>query len=445
MNQFVVLTEYTYAGYCSLGSNKDWVACLAVEVNDQNSSPPPLHETTEVVYLSIHGPHGGNLVVDPPKKLTLKQAIRHFTKKCHEKNSKAYKPVPFAPYLPMFGRPFGLSLLASEEGERDHHVAAPSAHVQEDEVSSIFNYQPVIVRDAPLQKIQQLLGTDSYGLSEKVNGERCLLVFDGERLEAYNRRGKRMSAPPVGATHLCQLGCPFVIDGERLTGEMAGHFVAFDLLEWNREAYIGFSYVLRITTLEDAMLKAGLLASLDSTPTLALASANSRVGDLSLLVSIADSQIAPRVIADIQASAGEGIIVRRLDSDYAESPLKWKFVADLDAFAIGVNTGLAEGSLKFGVFRSTDGAVIEIANVRSGFNDNDIRTVRRMIEQGAHPVFRITYLPIRTVGIHLVEPRSGMAFLRTDKDAYQCTTEQFGEEKASDIMQAKPIEGVIGL
>jgi ATP-dependent DNA ligase len=251
-----------------------------------------------------------------------------------------------------------------------------------------------------------------------------------------------MSAPPVGAAHLCQLGCPFVIDGERLTRDLAGHFVAFDLLELNHNVLTSFSYAVRIKTLEETMLQAGLLVSSRSTPTLASARANSTVDDLSLLVSVAGPEIASRVIADIQASSGEGIVVRRLESDYAESPLKWKDVADLDAFVIDVNPGLAEGSLKFGVLRPKDGAVIEVANVRSGFNDDDIRTVRKMLEKGEHPVFRITYLPIRTVGIQLVEPRSGMAFLRTDKEARQCTTEQFGAEKASDIARANQIESV---
>jgi ATP-dependent DNA ligase len=253
----------------------------------------------------------------------MKQAFAHFTKKCREMYGRAYKPVPFAPYLPAFGRPLGLALIAEAgEGQVDGGET-PSANVPEDETAPILGYQAVVVKDAPLKEIQQLLTSDSYGLSEKVNGERCLLVFDGERLTAYNHRGKRMSAPPAGATQLCHLGCPFVIDGERLTRDLAGHFVAFDLLEWNRKAYIGFAYISRMATLEDAMLKADLCISFDSTPTLASARANSTVDDLSLLVSVAGPEIAPRVIAAIQASSGEGIVVRRLEAGYAESPLKW--------------------------------------------------------------------------------------------------------------------------
>jgi hypothetical protein len=442
MKHLLVLNEYTYAGYCSTGGNKDWAACLAVEAEDQVTSPPTIDETTEVVYLSIHGPHGGNLIPDDPKKLSMKQAQAHFTNKCREKDRKAYAHVPFSPYLPVFGSPFGLTLIAEGEGRQSEGSETPTTHVQGGEIVPPLHYQAVALKAAPLAKIQQLLAEGSHCLSQKVNGERCLLVFERGRLAAYNRRGKLMSAPPAGAMHLCQLGIPFVIDGERLTRDLAGHFVAFDLLELDHNVLTSFSYIVRIKMLEQAMLQAGLLVSSRATPTWAEARANSTVHDLCLLVSAAGQDVAPQIIADIQASSGEGIVVRRLEASYAESPLKWKFVADIDAFVIGVNGGVAEGSLKFGMIRPEDGAIIEVGNVRSGFNDDAIRTVRQMLELGERPVFTITYLPVNTIGIQLVEPRSGMTFLRTDKEARQCTTEQFGAEKASDIARAKPVEGM---
>lgn len=440
MTQLMVLAQHTYAGHCATGgSNKIWAACLAIETDDLQPQPPRIDETTEVVYLSLHGSHGGNMVIDPPKKLAMQQARAHFQKKCREKEGKAYVSIPFASYLPMFGRPFGLSLIsAAGEGQRDIG-ATIDAPIPEDEVTPLLNYQPVIVKAIPQEKLQQLLADESYGVSEKVNGERCLLVFDGERLAAYNRRGRRMSSPPTGAAHLRRLGCPFVIDGERLTRDLAGHFVAFDLLEWSGDAFISLPYQMRITTLEDAMLRAGLISSSCWTPTWEEASANSTVPQLSLLIGATGLNITSQVVADVQASSGEGIVLRRLLANYSESPLKWKFVADLDAFVLSVNDGLAEGSLKFGLLRPLDGAIIEVANVRSGFSDLDVRTVRTMLERGERPVFTITYLPARTLGIQLVEPRSSMELLRTDKDAFQCTTEQFGAEKASVIAQAKPV------
>jgi hypothetical protein len=129
-----------------------------------------------------------------------------------------------------------------------------------------------------------------------------------------------------------------------------------------------------------------------------------------------------------------------MESPYDESPLKLKFVADIDAFVIAVSDGIAEGSLKLGVLRPTDQAIVEVANVRSGFTDADIRAIRKMLEQGMRPVFTVTYLPVLTIGIQLVEPRSGMAFLHTDKDTIEYTTDQFRPEKADSIAKARLVE-----
>jgi ATP-dependent DNA ligase len=252
-----------------------------------------------------------------------------------------------------------------------------------------------------------------------------------------------MSMPPEGALTLSTLGSPFVIDGERLTGDLAGYFVAFDLLELGHEDFTTYSYALRITTLHEAMRDAGLLHEDRFTPTFAEAQANSKEALLALLAPAPERARAQHILEEVQAASGEGVVARRLLSDYAESPRKFKLVADLDAFVIAINAGIAEGSLKMGVLRPTDGAIIEVANVRSGLTDVDIRTVRQMLERGERPVFTVTYLPKRTVGIQLVEPRTSMTRLRSDKSAAECTTDQFDAEKAPFIAQAKPFAGVV--
>jgi ATP-dependent DNA ligase len=136
------------------------------------------------------------------------------------------------------------------------------------------------------------------------------------------------------------------------------------------------------------------------------------------------------------------VVVRRLFGDYQESPGKYKFVADLDAFVLGVNAGLAGGSLKLGVVRRADGAIIEVANVRSGLKDSDIAAVREMLDQGKRPVFTVTFLRPNTVGVLLQEPRSSMTLLRSDKEAAECTDEQYEPEKADLIAQAQPVPGI---
>jgi|SRR5579859_7969444 len=443
MKRLLILPDHTYAGHCtSGGSNKDWAACLAIEVDAPESSLPKLDEKTEVAFLSVHGPHGGNVIADLPKKLSMKQAQAHFTKKCREKDGKGYAHVPFLPYLSVFGSPFGLSLivpatLAQTDG-REASVSTPVATPPPSPLRFFANR----VKAITWEKLQQIVTDSDYAISEKVNGERCMLVFDGEHLTAYNRQGKPMSAPPIGALHLRRLGHPFVVDGERLTRDLAGYFVAFDVLAWKGENLTASPYSMRIRTLQTTMLQAALLVTDDPTPTFEKAYSNCTVNDLALLVAVAESDISQQVIEEIQASSGEGVIARRLSGNYDESPLKFKFTADIDVFVVAVNEGLAAGSLKLGVLRPSDRAIIEVGNVRSGLGDADITAVRQMLERGEKPVFTVTYLPARTVKIQLVEPRTSMALLRSDKDAAECTTDQFGPAKAESVADASPIMGI---
>ena len=151
---------------------------------------------------------------------------------------------------------------------------------------------------------------------------------------------------------------------------------------------------------------------------------------------------AAHTLEAVQAASGEGVVLRSLSGDYAAGPFKFKFVTDIDVFVIGVNEGLSAGSLKLGLVRHTDGAVICVGNVRAGLTDSNVNAVRAMLADGQRPVFTVTYLPKRTVGIQLVEPSTSMALLRTDKDPAECTTEQFGAEKADFIAQAVPVSGI---
>lgn len=399
MNQLLILPEFTFAGYCSTGGNKDWAACLAIEVDERETSVPPLEETTEVVYLSLHGPHGGNMIVDLPKKLVMQKARTHYQGKCREKGGKYYDPIGFAPYVPAFGRPLELNLIYTG-GSEEVSTSGSAQFTQTSGTEEVaLPYKASIVKAVIWEKLQSLLADSAYGVTEKVNGERCLLTFDGTTLTAYNRRGLRLNTPPEGAEHLRALATPFVIDGERMTGDLGGHFVVFDLLEWGNELLTALSYVRRITTLEYAMFRAGLLVRDTSTPTHLQAQANSKHPLLSLLVAATGADLARKVYEEVQEASGEGVVVRRLEADYLESPLKFKFVEEIDVFVLSVNEGVAEGSLKMGLVRSSDQAVIEVGNVRSGLTDANIAEVRAMLARGERPVFPVTYLPKRTIGI----------------------------------------------
>ncbi len=63
-----------------------------------------------------------------------------------------------------------------------------------------------------------------------------------------------------------------------------------------------------------------------------------------------------------------------------------------------------------------------------------------MLKQGEYPVLKVTYLPIRTVGVKLAEPRTSIKELRSDKSAVECFADQLGPDKADliDVADGRP-------
>ena len=81
-----------------------------------------------------------------------------------------------------------------------------------------------------------------------------------------------------------------------------------------------------------------------------------------------------------------------------------------------------------------------MGSVRGGLKDADINRLAAMLGRGEQPVLQVEYLPVRTVGIKLVEPRTDISQLRSDKAATECTTDQFGPAKADLVAMAKPYQ-----
>jgi hypothetical protein len=442
--QLVILPAYQWAGHCTSGtSNKVWAACLAYARDEEDQTPliTP-SDSTEVFFLSVYGRFGAALQQSAPQRLSFKVAHARFGARRQEKAGKGYASVSFASYLPAFGSPLGMALIltSSTAGSTPLPARIPEQQVEE---TASCRYTAALLKAIPYTGLlARLEGEDSlYGVSEKVDGERCLVEFDGTHLRAYNRKGKAVSLPPDGAQALRRLGSSFVVDGERLTREHAGEYVVFDVLEQDGQNQLALPYRSRMTQLVRNMHRAGLLLHTHLTPTLREARGASAVAGLSVLLVVRGAR-AQTAIQSIQTAGGEGVVLRRLDALYAEGGFKYKFLQDLDAFVIGVEPGVSAGSLTLALLRPSDGAVIEIGHVRSGLTDADVRQVQTMLVQGQHPVFRVSYLPASTIGITLVQPRTSMTLLRADKAASECTTDQFGPEKAAHIERAQPVIGV---
>jgi hypothetical protein len=338
MKKFILLPETAFAGHSTVaGSNKIWAACLAREQECADAPHSGSAVSPEVFYLCVHGPCGARLRVEPPQRLSRPQAQALWQKKCREKTGKGYQPISFAAYLSSFVYPDGVALVPAGESaeavvEDDTALGVLTirqAAISVPAVSATFRYAATSVKAITWEQLQAKLGNPAYGLSEKVNGERCLLEFDGRQLVAYNRKGQRVSSPPQGALPLCRVGVPFVLDGERVPGERAERFVAFDLLEWNGESMHAHPYHRRMLKLIVEMKQAGLLKEAIWTPTTRQALANSLVPDLAILATVSALEEQHHLLGDLLEAGGEGVIVRKLAATSDESPLKYKFQADL--------------------------------------------------------------------------------------------------------------------
>src|SRR5262249_15874104 len=75
---------------------------------------------------------------------------------------------------------------------------------------------------ATMEQVMDVLVMGKHGVSEKIDGERCVVWYDGgDTLLAFNRSGTLVTPPPA-AQALKKVGYPLIIDGERVTFKYAG-------------------------------------------------------------------------------------------------------------------------------------------------------------------------------------------------------------------------------
>src|SRR5260370_11545419 len=167
-----------------------------------------------------------------------------------EKQREGYTAVPFDdPY-------YGVKSFGTTASPAPAPASAPAI-------------KPTVYRCSHLTPISEgdlkrYLAAPAYAISEKVNGERCLVAFDGTTLRSFNRKGQESSPVPPAALALRQLACRFVIDGERIAPSKdnpadIGQYVAFDLLEWQGRDVMNLAYSDRIALLETGLRERGLV------------------------------------------------------------------------------------------------------------------------------------------------------------------------------------------
>ena len=320
---------------------------------------------------------------------------------------------------------------ASSVGGSAASVTQAEVHRAEQRPSASWKTARVLAAaEGDLHRLSEDLG---WGISEKANGVRCVLDRpDGGEVLAYNRRSQLMGGGAPGcAVDLRRLAPAFRLDGEWISGGDGEQFVAFDLMSLLGQDLTDRPYEERIERLLSAARAAGL--ALDGGPTLADAAAATATRGFVVLTAETDPEAFRKVASSVRAGGGEGVVLRRMAARYQEGDtreiLKVKYTATIDVFGVRVEPGTGGGSLVMGLVRPSDGAVVEVGQVRSGLNAADMAKLAAMVSAGQRPVFEVEYLAARTVGVKLVEARTSMRSLRDDKLAEECTTEQLGPDR----------------
>ena len=443
----------SYAGHSDWqGSDKDYAICLVhlTAAGDVSEEAEPDDAQTWMV-LFVFGRPGRIQGGTPGPLMTRGAAEKEYDKKVKEKvGPHHYTPLPgldFALYVRHFNRHYKVSLELPDAtpsfAEETLRAEAPATAAP----TADERYAGCPVTDISLERFWQCAESSRYGTEEKVDGERCPLSRAKPGLTAYNRNGAALSDLPEKAKALLRLSeLPFLVDGERMVNsEQKGHYILFDLLEWREQDLRAWPYSQRIETLQQAMHAAGLIKEVCPTPTLQQAYENSTVSGLALLTPVTGREEVERLVAAIQQQGGEGMVVRDLDAPYlaARGAFKYKFTADMDAVVIGINQGAGGGSLELALRRpldkdgNTDNAVIALGRVRAGLTVEDMRWFADQLAYGKLVVLKVRYRLKRTIGITLVEPSTSIDWVRTDKTPWECTTDQWGAEKA-DLVQNAP-------
>ncbi len=280
--------------------------------------------------------------------------------------------------------------------------------------------------------LDALLADPRQGVTEKMNGRRCVIVGEEDgTLRAYNRQGYEVAVPAAAAA-LARLGGSFIVDGEALERDHAGAFIAFDYLARHSASLRSLPYAERIARLVADFLGARLIDQAGAT----VARMVPTVPGLGLLFPATTAADKRAVLAEVAAAGGEGIIVRDLDGPSlpgdTRHELKWKLKGELDVVVLEhqLRGGQVDGTFLVGVRREVDGAWIALGNANTGLSKTEFAAVKAAVDGGQPVVLRLEFLSARSVGITPVEPV--VLEVRTDKTAEECTASQLVEALGQD-------------
>lgn len=266
----------------------------------------------------------------------------------------------------------------------------------------VTGLRPQLLNPIELSRVEALLPDQSWGMQEKMDGERRMVRVNGTVLGS-NRKGLAVALPVLIEKSLEQFVTPFageyVFDGEQI-GDM---YYVFDLLMADGQDLASQCYVARFAR----------LSALTFGP---------NVKVVPLRLSGQDKRIA---FAAIWARKGEGVVFKRLDAVYTPGcpasegdQLKYKFTASATVFVLRVTEG--KRSVAMGLLDAA-GETVEVGNVTISAN-------AAIPEPGA--LIEVQYLYAYPGGSLYQPIYKG---IRSDQTREACTTAQLKYKAAAYV------------
>ncbi|WP_395792501.1 WGR domain-containing protein [Aquimonas sp.] len=256
--------------------------------------------------------------------------------------SKTVTPVPYAQAKRIYDK-----LVAEKQGKGYTPMEGGAAYTGTEHAGRASGYRPQLlnpVENAP--ELESLLSDPTWGLQEKYDGERRLVVIEGDVVVGTNRKGLTVALPAsieqAVRTKIHARGVT-VIDGEQV-GES---YLPFDLLVCHGVDLRDRPYAERLDALE------ALILNIPGWPR-------------PLTYSTYEQK--RRVLDELRADRREGVVFKRMDAPYTPdrpnsggAQRKYKFVESATCRVRAVNVG--KRSVQLELHDPSTGAWTYVGNV----------------------------------------------------------------------------------
>jgi len=259
------------------------------------------------------------------------------------------------------------------------------------------NFKAELLEEISIDQAGRFIIDDIWGLQEKHNGHRRIVVKEGTVAWMTNRSGVRRSLPGPIAMVLRRIPFDFVLDGEMLDGKLGNVYKAFDLLSLNGLNILGLPYRQRLELLTQHFT--GIHALINVVET-----AFTKEEKMAL-------------IAKLDAECAEGCVFKKLDAKYSEGRAnvhkKLKFWKTLSAI-VGDPSTEKDG-------REKDGVDVLLYDKQGRLNRVSGCSLIGRIKVVKGDVIEVKYLYGSGDG-HIIQPV--MLMKRDDIQPIECTMDQ---------------------